>query len=82
MLFMDHLSADLLSKNLPGEQKEIQAINISLNNNRVTNLTMYTQSCVRVSPSRHKRLNNYQIKLLQVVNYKLYSFIKVFKLSS
>ena len=43
MLFMDHLSADLLSKNLRGEQKGIQVINISLDNNWDTNLTMDTE---------------------------------------
>lgn len=72
MLFMDHLSADLLCKNLPGDRNGIQVINIGLNNNnRETNHTMYTQSCVYVSQSRRIWLNNCQIKFLQVVSHKL-----------
>lgn len=57
---MDHLSADLFCKNLPGEREGIRVVNIhtGLNNNRETNRTMDTQSCVYVSPSRRIWLNN------------------------
>lgn len=52
MLFMDHLSADLLRKNLPGDRHGIEVINIGRNNNRETNRTVFTQSPECVSPSR------------------------------
>ncbi len=82
MLFMDHLSADLLCENLPGDQEGIRVINIhiGLNNNRETNRTMDTQSCVYVTPSHCLWLNNCQIKLLQVVSHSIYysnNFIKL-----
>lgn len=51
MLFMDHLSADLLRKNLPRDRHRIKVINIDRNNNRETNRTVFTQSCECVSPS-------------------------------
>lgn len=73
---MDHLSADLLCKNLPGDREKIQVINIhiGLNNNRETNHSMDTQSCVYVSPSRRICLTNCLIKFLQVVNHTIYYF--------
>lgn len=44
MLFMDHLSADLLRKNLPGDRHGIEVINIGRNNNRETNrAVVYTE---------------------------------------
>lgn len=52
MLFMDHLSADLLRKNLPGDRHGIEVINIGSNNNRATNRTVFTKSLECVSPSR------------------------------
>ena len=75
MLFMDHLSADLLSKNLPGESEGIQVINIhiALNNNRDTNHTMDTQSYVYVSPSRSIWPNNCRIRFLQEDSHSIYN---------
>lgn len=52
MLFMDHLSADLLRKNLRGDRHGIEVINIGRNNNRETNCTVFTRSLECVSPSR------------------------------
>lgn len=80
---MDHLSADLLCKNLPGDPEGIQVINIhiGLNNNRETNHTTDTQSCVYVSPMRCIWLNICQIKFLQVVRRTIYYVNKLNKLS-
>lgn len=79
VLFMDHLSADLLRKNLPRDRNGIEVINIGCNNNRETNRTVFTQSCECVLQSRGILLNNCQIKCLQVVRRKHYYFNKLFK---
>lgn len=77
MLFMDHLSADLLCKDLPGDREGLQVINIYIGfyNNRETNHIMNTHFYVYVSPSRSKLLCDGQIKLLLAVNYTIYWFI-------
>lgn len=49
MLFMDHLSADLLCEDLPGDRERTQVVNIHIgpNNNRETSLTTeYTTLCI------------------------------------
>lgn len=82
MLFMDHLSADMLCKDLPQDREGIQVINIyiGLNNNRETNHTMDTYSYVYVSPSRSILLN--QIKSLQVIGQTIYCFMYFIKFSN
>lgn len=63
MLFMDHLSADLLCENLPGDREGIQVVNIHIgvNNNRDKDHTMDTQRYVYVTPSRSIWLDNCQV---------------------
>lgn len=75
---MDHLSADLLCKNLAagrgvGGGGRIQVINIhmGLNNNRDTNHTMDAQSFVCVSASHSQQPNNIQIRFLQPGGHKI-----------
>lgn len=74
MLFMDHLSADLLCKDLAGDRQGLQVINIHIgfNNNRETNHTMDPHFYVYVSPSCSKLLYDGQNKFLQVIDHIIY----------
>lgn len=78
MLFMDHLSADLLRKNLPGDRHRAEVINIGRNNNRETNAPCLHRA-LRVF-RRHVAylLNNCQIKCVQVARRKHYYFTNYF----
>lgn len=63
MLFMDHLSADLLREDLPWDTEGIRVINIceGLSNNRETNHTVEARGCGYVTRSHIMLLNNCHI---------------------